>query len=306
MRFLPQQAAFFTVGISLAFHTLLALPQMIVSTADLAQPAAGRVNTTPPGGAAAPGAAPGIEQPLDPNALAPPKLHKKRVFTDAEVKSECRKFEGQFIAYYDRIFKVENCKRREVLSDDDGQNPILRGLRIISIENITIAKIPEGPAFGSTPKGRKPDCARIEGRYVISRASDVFFVEACKKRPFPDWDTYADHSAKQQKSRKDILELPEEEFLALPLGTEFKSSLNDEYRKMLVTEKNIDVLPLDEACKGLNGSYLSYYSKIYKVDACRKQEVDAERFLTRFPNYKLREMSSEQWISIPTGKPFKL
>jgi hypothetical protein len=303
MRFLPQQAAFFTVGISLAFHTLLALPQMPESAADLAQPAAGKVNATLPGGTAAPGS----EQPVDPNALPPPKLQKKLVFTAAEVKSECRKFEGQFIAYYDRIFKVENCQRREVRSDDDdGQNPILKGRRIISVENITIAKIPEGPAFGSTPKGVKPNCGRIEGRYVISRASDVFFVEACKKRPFPDWDTYVDHSAKRQKSSKDILELPEEEFLALPLGTEFQSSLNDEYRKMLVTEKNIDVLPLDEACKGLNGSYLSYYSKIYKVDACRKQEVDAERFLTRFPNYKLREMSSEQWISIPTGKPYKL
>jgi|GEM_PF-3568378 len=304
MRFLPQQAAFFTLGITLASHTLLALPQIKVSTADLAQAAAGKVNATPPSGA--PGSAPAIEQPLDPNALPPPKVHKKQIYTDTEVKSECRKYEGQFIAYYDRIFKVEGCKRREIRSDDDEQNPILKGHRIISIENTTIAKIPEGPAIGSTPKGRKPNCASIEGRYVISRASDVFFVEACKKRPFPDWDTYADHSAKRQKKGQEILELSEEEFLALPLGTEFMSSLNDEYRKMLVTEKNIDVLPIDEACKGLNGSYLSYYSKIYKVDACRKQEVDAERFLTRFPNYKLREMSSEQWISIPTGKPHKL
>jgi hypothetical protein len=256
---------------------------------------------TPP-----PATTPAPATPVDPNELPPPKLPKKTSFTDAEVKAECRKFEGKFIAYYDRVFKVEGCKRREVVSDDDEENPALKGHRVVPVENITIAKIPDGPAIGSSPKGKKPNCAKIEGRYIISRASDVFFVERCKKRPFPDWDTYADHSAKHPKKAQDILELPEEEFLALPVGTEFPSSLNDEYKKMLVTEKNVDVLPLDEACKGLNGSYLSYYSKIYKVERCRKHEVDAERFLMRFPNYKLREMSSEQWISIPTGKAVKL
>jgi hypothetical protein len=242
----------------------------------------------------------------DPNELPPPKLPKKASFSDAEIKAECRKFEGKFIAYYDRVFKVEGCKRREVISDDVEATPILKGHRVIPVENITVAKIPEGPALGSSPKGRKPDCSKIEGRYVISRASDVFFVEKCKKRPFPDWDTYADHAARHPRKAQDILELPEEEFLALPLGPEFPSTLNDEYKKMLVTEKNVDVLPLDEACKGLNGTYLSYYAKIYKIEKCRKREVDAERFVMRFPNYKLREMSSEQWISIPTGKHLKL
>jgi hypothetical protein len=242
----------------------------------------------------------------DSNELPPPKLPKKASYTDAEIKAECRKFEGKFIAYYDRVFKVEGCKRREVLPEDDERNPVLKGLRVIAVENITIAKIPEGAPIGSAPKGKKPNCAKIEGRYIISRASDVFYVEGCKKRPFPDWDTYADHAAKHPKKSKDILELPEEEFLALPVGKEFISSLNDEYKKMLVTEKNVDVLPLDEACKGLNGSYLSYYSKIYKVERCRKHEVDAERFLLRFPSYRLREMTSEQWVSIPTGKPLKL
>ncbi len=251
-----------------------------------------------------PGTTPAQGAPADPNELPPPKLPQKATFSDAEVKAECRKFEGKFIAYYDRVFKVEGCKRREVVSDDDEENPVLKGHRVIPVENITVAKIPEGSAIGATPKGKKPNCAKIEGRYIISRASDVFFVEKCKKRPFPDWDTYADHAAKHPK--KDILELPEEEFLALPIGTEFTSSLNDEYKKMLVTEKNVDVLPLDEACKGLNGAYVSYYAKIYKVEKCKKHEVDAERFLLRFPNYKLREMSSEQWVSIPTGKPLKI
>ncbi|WP_141735706.1 hypothetical protein [Oligoflexus tunisiensis] len=244
--------------------------------------------------------------PTDSNELPPPKLPKKTTFTDAEIKAECRKFEGKYIAYYDRVFKVEGCKRREIMPDDDERNPILKGRRVIGVENITIAKIPEGPALGSSPKGKKPNCAKIEGRYIISRASDVFYVEGCKKRPFPDWDTYADHAAKHPKKSQDVLELPEEEFLALPIGKEFPSSLNDEYKKMLVMEKNVDVLPLDEACKGLNGTYLSYYSKIYKIERCRKREVDAERFLLRFPSYRLREMTSEQWVSIPTGQRLKL
>jgi hypothetical protein len=255
---------------------------------------------------ATPAGSSGSSVPTDPNELPPPKLPQKATYSAAEVKAECRKFEGKFIAYYDRVFKVENCKRREVVSDDDEENPVLKGHRVVPVENITIAKIPEGPAIGSSPKGKKPDCAKIEGRYIISRASDIFYVEKCKKRPFPDWDTYADHAAKHPKKAQDVLELPEEEFLALPLGAEFTSSLNDEYKKMLVTEKNVDVLPLDEACKGLNGTYASYYAKIYKVEKCRKHEVDPERFLQRFPSYRLRELSSEQWVSIPTGKPLKL
>src|SRR5207342_1974669 len=121
--------------------------------------------TTP---AAASTPAPGT--PADPNELPPPKLPKKASFTDAEIKAECRKFEGKFIAYYDRVFKVEGCKRREVVSDDDEENPILKGHRVVPVENITVAKIPEGPAIGSSPKGKKPNCAKIEGRYIISRA----------------------------------------------------------------------------------------------------------------------------------------
>ncbi|MCX6131973.1 MAG: hypothetical protein NTX25_23320 [Proteobacteria bacterium] len=187
--------------------------------------------------------------------LAPPKTIKKQSYSKAEVQAECRKYEGQIIAYYDRVFKVDACKRHEVVSDDDEQHPLVKGRRIIPVESSTIAKIPEGTVIGSSPKGKKPNCASIEGRYVISRASDVFYVEKCKKRPFPDWDTYADHSAKHQKKGQEILELSEEEFLALPIGVEFKSSLDEEYSKMLVTEKSVDILPIDEACKGLTRTY---------------------------------------------------
>ncbi len=328
MRFLTTWSAWLGLSLSIEGHALTALPQLgvqlgnkinpVTTTPSAAIPTSAPLTATVPAPrslllaqapmqGSIPKATPGeATLPVDPNALPPPKMPKKQSYKEAEIKAECRKYEGQLIAYYDRVFKVEGCKRREILSDDEEANPFVNGRRIIPVENITIAKIPEGPAIGSSPKGKKPNCAKIEGRYIISRASDVFFVEACKKRPFPDWDTYADHSAKHSKKGQEILELPEEEFLALTVGVEFKSSLNDEYKKMLVTEKNIDILPIDEACKGLNGSYVSYYAKIYKVEACRKHEVDAEKFLLRFPTYKLREMSSEQWVSIPTGKSLKL
>ena len=75
---------------------------------------------------------------------------------------------------------------------------------------------------------------------------------------------------------------------------------------MLVHEKTADILPIDEACKGLNGTFVSYFSKIYKIQGCRKHEVDAEKFMLHYPTYRLKEMKSEQWVSLPTGKNLQL
>jgi hypothetical protein len=236
--------------------------------------------------------------------LPPPKLPVKRTFTPAEVQAECRKFEGRFIAYYDRVYKVERCQRREVMKESDEKSDVLAKQRIIVVEGETIAKIPEGEALGT--KHEKPSCAKIEGRYILSRGDDLYFIEKCKKRLLPDWDTYADHAQKRGKRGTEIIELSEEALAALAAGNDIKSVLDEEYKKLLDAEKNIDVLPLDEACKGLNGKFVSYYSRIYRIEACRKRPVDAEVFVAKNPRYQLQELTSEQWISIPVGKNLKL
>lgn len=238
--------------------------------------------------------------------LPPPKLPKKQEFTAAEMQRECKKFEGRFIAYYDKIYKVEKCKRREVLSTDDQPNPVLNGAKIQSVEGVSVAKIPAGEPIEIDSPRSKPNCLRLEGRYILSRGDDIYFIEKCKKRFIPDWDTYAEHAQKRGKRGLEVFELGEAEFNAIKAGEPIQSVLDAEYKKLLDADKGADVIPLQEACKGLNGKFVTYYSRIYRIEGCRKRSVDPEAFMLKNSHMKLDELSSEQWISIPNGKAYKL
>ena len=244
--------------------------------------------------------------PAGDKEMAPPKLPKKLEFSAADIQKECKKYEGKFIGYYDRIYKVEKCKRHEIVSADDDQNPVLNGKKILTVDSLTVAKIPVGTAIGAEKPNAKVNCLKFEGRYVLSRGDEVYFIEKCKKNLLPDWDTYVEHSQKRGKRGLEIFELTEAEFRAIAPGKDIKSVLDAEYKKLLDADKDVDVIPLAEACKGMNGKFVTYYSRIYHIEACRKQPVDPELFLQRNPSYKLSEMTSEQWISIPTGKDYKL
>lgn len=238
--------------------------------------------------------------------LPPPKLPPRKGYSAAEKKKVCDKYEGKFVGYYDNIYKIEKCKRREVSSEEGSDSTsLLKGKKIEVVDDDAVAMLPLGLRLGESAD-TKPNCARLEGKYILSRGDDVYFIEKCKKRLLPDWDTYTDHAAKRGKRTQDIIELSEREFNRIPEGEELPSTLDAEYRKLLKDDSSIDILPLAEACKGLNGKFLSYYSKIYKIEKCRKLPVDPETFLKRFPKYKLDEMTSEQYVSLPTGKEVKL
>ncbi len=238
--------------------------------------------------------------------LPPPKLPKRQEFSKAEIQAECRKYEGKTIAFYDQIFLVKNCKRHELITDDDNRNGITKSQKIQSVEGTTIAKIPAGDAIGQSKEDLHPSCAKLEGHYVMTRADEVYYIEGCKKQLIPDWDTYAEHAAKKGKKGTAILEMSEAEISRLKSLPDMKSVLDAEYKKLLDAEKPIDLLPLEEACKGLNGKFVSYYSKIYRIEKCKKRPVDAERFGVKNPRLKVEEISAEQWISLPTGQEFKL
>lgn len=237
--------------------------------------------------------------------LPPPKLPKKTEYSAGDVQKECKKYEGQFVAYYDRIYKIEKCKRREIISSDDDQNPVMNGRKVITVDSQTIAKIPSGEAIGGEKPVGKINCLKYEGRYVLSRGDEVYFIDKCQRHHLPDWDTYVEHSQKRGKRGLEIFELTEAEFNAIKPGKDIVSVLDEEYKKLLDAGKDVDIIPLAEACKGMNGRFVSYYSRIYRIEGCRKQPVDAETFMQKNPGYKLTEMSSEQWVSIPTGKNYK-
>ncbi|MBC7661283.1 MAG: hypothetical protein H7249_16435 [Chitinophagaceae bacterium] len=237
--------------------------------------------------------------------LPPPVLPKAKIHSLAEQKKNCAKVEGRYITYYERIFKVEKCKRREFIVEE-GIEPNLKGIKVMNADGDMIAMLPEGKPLNQPAHKKVYTCAQLEGHYVITGGDDIYFIEKCHKRLFPDLDTYSDHSAKRGKRNQDILELDDEQVYKIAEGTPIKSSLDAEFKKLLDADTGVDVIPLAEACKGLNGKFVAYYSKIYRIEKCRKEPVDPLMFGKRYPKYAPMELSSEQWISIPTGKDHKL
>ena len=173
-----------------------------------------------------------------------------------------------------------------------------RNTPVAEVDGSTVAMIPTGQPIGEKVKVKS--CSRLNGRYALSRAGDMYLIEGCQKRLFPDWETYLEHSKKRRS--KSVYELSEDEFHSLKPGSDIASVLDEDFRSQDIVETEADVIPLREACSGVNGRYVSYYSKVYKIERCRKREVMNPTDLLRRRSSRLIELSSEQWISLPDGK----
>ena len=220
---------------------------------------------------------------------------KKRVFPESEIAKTCRTYEGKFVSYYSRVYKVEGCKRRELVGiklEEIGRKKV----RIVPVENDVIAQLSSGKDLESKKVSR--DCRKLNGRYFISPGDSMYVMEACKLREFADFETYENH-AKKNRRKRPILELSSDEFAVYQKGDVIPSILDEDYSRDRVVETEVDVIPLSEACRGLNGNYVAYFSRVYKIENCRKREVlDHSKLSKR----RFLELRSEQWISIPDGK----
>ncbi|MGE0174818.1 MAG: hypothetical protein AB7T49_18640 [Oligoflexales bacterium] len=226
----------------------------------------------------------------------------RKTYTAAERLAECRKYEGKLLGYYEFIYKIENCKRREI-RDQDYLNGILKGnQKVINVENDTIGKLRVGKPIESPPKKAAFSCNRVNNSYVISQTNDIFYVENCKKRAFPDYDTYETHKH-DKKSSQVLVELSPAELKSLTDGTPFPSVLNKPAES--ASEEILEIIPLHEACRGIDGRYASYFSKLYKIEKCHKREIaNPEGFLfeNRAKKIDVVELNSDQWLSLPEGK----
>jgi hypothetical protein len=227
----------------------------------------------------------------------------------ADREKSCKTYEGTFISYYGELWKVENCKRRGIRSQSAILDIVSQVNSVTEVDGATIAVIPEGvPLADDDPaSGPMRGCKEFEGKYITHSYLDIFFIEGCKKRLMPDWETYLDHKARRHDEKSEVFGLSYAEFLKIPTGKEIPSIADEEFRRLLKKEKTPDVVPAKDACKGLEGEFVSYYSKLYKIENCRRREIDSELFfegrlgLTR----QVLDLSDEQWISIPEGKPLK-
>lgn len=237
----------------------------------------------------------------------PPVPAKKKVYSPEEVRKQCAKYEGRFIAFYGEVFKVEKCRRRPVLANETVFKLMQSGAQIAEVPAVAIAAIPEGASIDiGTTEASARQCSVFHGKYVTYSYSDVYYVEKCTRFLIPDYETFVTHHKTKAKSAgEEILSLSWTEFSGLKVGEDIPSILNKEYAALLEMGPPVDVIPVDEACAGLNGKMVSFYSRIYRIEKCRKREADPEYFLRKNMNAKLQELKPEQWLSLPDGVPLE-
>lgn len=230
-----------------------------------------------------------------------------KAYTQAEIKQVCAKYDGQTIAYYSDFWKVVNCVRRPIIDAKTIYEHLRGGKQVIDVTEDVIATLPEGePLDWAISKEAARGCKQLEGQYVTYSAVDVYFVERCKKRLFTDWATYLKHREKRGDSKGEILSLSWLEFEELPSGEPVPSIIDDIFAKLLKGDIQVDVIPIDEACEGVDGKIASYYSRLYRIEQCHKREIMApDAFIKSFGMGPVQvvELRSEQWLSLPDGKP---
>lgn len=234
--------------------------------------------------------------------------------TEAEKKAICKSYENSYIGYYGTVFHVKSCKRYELSSEQVYKLTKAKKLSLKEVGADVVAALPAGGKYQEELSDLTTLCKRLEGQYITFSFVDVYWIESCKKRPFPDWSSYESHRGKLKNAKIPLKSLDLEDFLALETGEPMPSVIDEEFRELLRPD-NVDIIPLDEACSGIMSTYVTYLGQIYFIEAmgkkgpgvkmCKKRRVDAEQYTRRKANLKfhLKELSSSQAISIPEGDP---
>lgn len=231
---------------------------------------------------------------------------KPRAVSKKETAAACKKHEGRYISYYSELFLVQKCRRRLVQDHDEVLKLVQAGKNISEVESDIIAALPKGAPLVPNSGKKVRSCKQLEGRFVTFSYVDVYLVEKCHKRLFPDWETFTawQKKAARKKARiGEIIDLSEIEFEQLRSGPDIPSLIDAEFSKQFKQDKVIDLIPIDEACRGVEGKIVTFYSKVYRIEKCRKREMDPEFASQKYPGMTPRQLSPEQWNSLPDGKP---
>ena len=257
-----------------------------------------------------PGANQGAPEALDESIIRVPRPvpAKLRPISAAEQKNACAKFDGKYISYYSEIYHVEKCKRR-LIQDPSTLTQIMRGsLKVTEVESEIIAALSAGALISDQGAKKRRGCKQLEGKFVTFSYVDIYFIQKCKKRALPDWETFIAWQKKLGRKSgigAEVIPLSEVEFDLLQIGPEIPSAVDLEFIRQYDRSKVVDIIPIDEACRGLEGKTVSFYSKLYKIEKCRKRELDPEQATLKNPSLNPKVLTAEQWNSLPDGKPMK-
>ena len=193
----------------------------------------------------------------------------------AQPQDLCRKYEGAYISYYEHVFLVKGCQRHRVASHEEIYKLTRRGVALQTVDASVIRGIPL--ADNSKQQSKKVSasqlCRALQGRYISRSYVDIYYVNKCRKRLFPNWETYQEHARQHGKQGTSIISVSGREFNAIKTGKHMPFA----HSEAMAISPEVDVIPIDEACKGVEGKYVSYYSKVYHIKklpspscACRK------------------------------------
>lgn len=231
-----------------------------------------------------------------------------RTFSESEKRRVCGKYNGKYISVFGDVFKVDRCIRRPITDQELLFRLQKQGVRFIEVESTEVAAIPVGDTLHSTTSITKRGCKELNNTYITQSYMDIYWVEQCKKRLIPDYETFVElKRSKGHNKSMEVLALTPEEFESLQTGKEFDSVVDKKENLTKPEKRGVDIISIDEACRGVEGKVVSFYSRLYRIEKCRKREYDPEEFSKQLlrSSAKITELTAEQWVSIPDGIPMK-
>jgi hypothetical protein len=237
-----------------------------------------------------------------PKEAAPPP---PKEFSKAEAQKACAKYQGKLLSVYGEIYKIQNCVRHRINEQEDIFKFSRQGVPVVEVNSTDVAAIPVGDSWENTNSKDRP-CATFNKKYITYSYTDIYYVENCVRKLIPDYETLLAHRKERGQQNGEVLALSAKEFWSMKQGRDITSIIDKEFHKLLEGSAGVDIIPIDEACKGVEGKIVTFYSRMYKIEKCRKREIDAESFTmhSKAGNSKLTELRPEQWISMPDGKPY--
>lgn len=244
----------------------------------------------------------------DDNIIKKPKESSEpvaREFTNAERNKACGKYNGKLVSVAGEMWKIKECKRHQVIDADLLFKLTRQAGTVVEADSRDLAPIPVGESWDAIQAGKPRSCAVFNGKYITLSYTDIYFVDRCIRRLVPDYETLLKHRRDRKDRTTDVLAVSDIEFHNMKQGRDIPSEVDKEFAKLMDGSAGVDIIPVDEACRGVDGKIVSFYSRLYRIEKCRKREIDAESFTMKRQalDAKIIELKAEQWLSLPDGKP---
>lgn len=212
-------------------------------------------------------------------------------------KSLCQKYEGMHISYYNQIFLVRDCKRHLISNHKQVYSLTKQGAEIIRVDGAVIRALPNASKKKVLAQqiSKEELCREVNNRY-ITYSRGIYYVDECRKRPFPNWDSYREH-LRNRTEKTEVVALNLQKFRTIPLGKDMP-----DVNESLSTKRPAVAVDVGKVCKELEGKHVSYYSKIYRIENCQKQLIPYQT-LKEEPLEVVSELTSEQWLALPYATP---